>query len=89
MESSKVSIKRRSTPASLSFKGQATKQTTVKVSIEATTHWWEAMFSGTTVVVQFSMISTSAYLPYSFFNKILPRCKIVIRKHVINLKINK
>ena len=33
MKSSKVSIKTRSTPASLSFKGQATKQTTVKWSI--------------------------------------------------------
>ena len=32
-ESSKVSIKTRSTPASLSFKGQATKHTTVKWSI--------------------------------------------------------
>ena len=34
MKSSKVSIKTRSTPASLSFKGQATKHTTVKWSIE-------------------------------------------------------
>ena len=33
MKSSKVSIKTRSTPASLSFKGQATKQETVKWSI--------------------------------------------------------
>ena len=33
MKSSKVSIKTRSTPASLSFKGQATKHTTVKWSI--------------------------------------------------------
>ena len=33
MKSSKVSIKPRSTPASLSFKGQATKQETVKWSI--------------------------------------------------------
>ena len=32
MKSSKVSIKTRSTPASLSFKGQATKHTTVKWS---------------------------------------------------------
>ena len=32
-KSSKVSIKTRSTPASLSFKGQATKHTTVKWSI--------------------------------------------------------
>ena len=30
MKSSKVSIKTRSTPASLTFKGQATKHTTVK-----------------------------------------------------------
>ena len=30
MKSSEVSIKTRSTPASLSFKGQATKHTTVK-----------------------------------------------------------
>ena len=36
MKSSKVSIKTRSTPASLSFKGQATKQTTVKWSIDIT-----------------------------------------------------
>ena len=34
MKSSKVSIKTRSTPASLSFKGQATKHTTVKWSIQ-------------------------------------------------------
>ena len=33
MKSSKVSIKTRSTPASLSFKGQASKHTTVKSSI--------------------------------------------------------
>ena len=33
MKSSKISIKTRSTPASLSFKGQATKHTTVKWSI--------------------------------------------------------
>ena len=33
MKSSKVSIKTRSTPASLSFKGQVTKHTTVKWSI--------------------------------------------------------
>ena len=33
MKSCKVSIKIRSTPASLSFKGQATKHTTVKWSI--------------------------------------------------------
>ena len=33
MKSSEVSIKTRSTPASLSFKGQATKYTTVKWSI--------------------------------------------------------
>ena len=33
MKSSKVSIKTRSTPASLTFKGQATKHTTVKWSI--------------------------------------------------------
>ena len=33
MKSSEVSIKTRSTPASLSFKGQATKHTTVKWSI--------------------------------------------------------
>ena len=33
MKSGKVSIKTRSTPASLSFKGQATKHTTVKWSI--------------------------------------------------------
>ena len=33
MKSSKVSIKTKSTPASLSFKGQATKHTTVKWSI--------------------------------------------------------
>ena len=33
MKSSKVSIKTRSPPASLSFKGQATKHTTVKWSI--------------------------------------------------------
>ena len=33
MKSSNVSIKTRSTPASLSFKGQATKHTTVKWSI--------------------------------------------------------
>ena len=33
MKSSKVSIKTRSTPASLSFKGQATKHATVKWSI--------------------------------------------------------
>ena len=36
MKSSKVSIKTRSTPASLSFKGQATKHTTVKWPIEQT-----------------------------------------------------
>ena len=34
MKSSEVSIRTRSTPASLSFKGQATKHTTVKWSIE-------------------------------------------------------
>ena len=34
MKSSEVSIKTRSPPASLSFKGQATKHTTVKWSIE-------------------------------------------------------
>ena len=34
-KSSEVSIKTRSTPASLSFKGQATKHTTVKSSIES------------------------------------------------------
>ena len=34
MKSSEVSIKTRSTPASLSFKGQATKHTTVKWSIK-------------------------------------------------------
>ena len=34
MKSSEVSIKTRSTLASLSFKGQATKHTTVKWSIE-------------------------------------------------------
>ena len=33
MKSSKLSIKTRSTPASLSFKGQVTKHTTVKWSI--------------------------------------------------------
>ena len=33
MKSSEVSIKTRSTPASLSFKGQATKHITVKWSI--------------------------------------------------------
>ena len=33
MKRSEVSIKTRSTPASLSFKGQATKHTTVKWSI--------------------------------------------------------
>ena len=33
MKSSKVSIKTRSTPASFTFKGQATKHTTVKWSI--------------------------------------------------------
>ena len=37
MKSSKVSIKTRSTPASLSFKGQATKQETVKWSIRKPT----------------------------------------------------
>ena len=37
IKSSEVSIKTRSTPASLSFKGQATKHTTIKWSIEATT----------------------------------------------------
>ena len=36
MKSSKVSIKTRSTPASLSFKGQATKHTIVKLSIGTT-----------------------------------------------------
>ena len=42
MKSSKVSIKTRSTPASLSFKGQATKHTTVKWSIsEAEEDWVE------------------------------------------------
>ena len=35
-KSSEVSIKTRSPPASLSFKGQATKHTTVKWSIETT-----------------------------------------------------
>ena len=34
MKSSEVSIKARSTPASLSFKGQATKHTTIKWSIQ-------------------------------------------------------
>ena len=34
MKSSEVSIKTRSTPASLSFKGQATKHTTAKWSIQ-------------------------------------------------------
>ena len=34
MKRSEVSIKTRSTPASLSFKGQATKHRTVKWSIE-------------------------------------------------------
>ena len=34
MKSSKASIETRSTPASLSFKGQATKHTTVKWPIE-------------------------------------------------------
>ena len=38
MKSSKVSIKTRSTPASLSFKGQATKHTTVKWSIGSNDH---------------------------------------------------
>ena len=38
-KSSKVSIKTRSTPASLSFKGQATKHTTVKWSIQSTNIW--------------------------------------------------
>ena len=33
MKSSEVSIKTRSTPASLSFKGQATKHTTVKLMV--------------------------------------------------------
>ena len=33
MKSSEVSIKTRSTPASLSFKGQATKHTTIKWSM--------------------------------------------------------
>ena len=33
MKSTEVSIKTKSTPASLSFKGQATKHTTVKWSI--------------------------------------------------------
>ena len=33
MKRSEISIKTRSTPASLSFKGQATKHTTVKCSI--------------------------------------------------------
>ena len=37
MKSSKVSIKTRSTSASLSFKGQATKHTTVKWSIDKKT----------------------------------------------------
>ena len=36
MKRSEVSIKTRSTPASLSFKGQATKHTTVKWSIVKT-----------------------------------------------------
>ena len=35
MKSSKVSIKTRSTPASLSFKGQATKLTAVKWSVSS------------------------------------------------------
>ena len=34
MKSSEVSIKTRSTPASLSFKGQVTRHTTVKWSID-------------------------------------------------------
>ena len=38
MKSSKASIKTRSTPASLSFKGQATKHTTVKWSIGLILH---------------------------------------------------
>ena len=37
MKNSKVSIKTRSTPVSLSFKGQASKHTTVKWSIERRT----------------------------------------------------
>ena len=45
MKSSKVSIKTMSTPASLSFKGQATKHTTVKRSI--------AIFAGKAKVLLF------------------------------------
>ena len=50
MKSSKVSIKTRS--ASLSFKGQATKHTTVKWSIQQTTETYSPQtFSATAAVV--------------------------------------
>ena len=38
MKGGEVSIKTRSTPASLSFKGQATKHTTVKWSVDKHYH---------------------------------------------------
>ena len=45
MKRSEVSIKTRSTPASLSFKGQATKHTTVKWSIDTKCDWLIALFA--------------------------------------------
>ena len=54
MKSSKVSIKTRSTPASLTFKGQATKHTTVKWSIE--------IFCSCTIFVFFFLYSSFFFL---------------------------
>ena len=45
MKRSEVSIKTRSTPASLSFKGQTTKHTTVKCSIDTKSDWLIALFA--------------------------------------------
>ena len=57
MKSSEVSIKTRSTPASLSFKGQATKQETVKWSIELELSWVSKDLNG---------FYTAVLCPYNF-----------------------
>ena len=60
MKGSEVSIKTRSTPASLSFKGQATKHTTVKWSIGVIKLGLENLFAVNT-------FSNSGHLKFEIF----------------------
>ena len=81
VKSSEVSIKTRSTPASLSFKGQATKHTTVKCAASLVfgclSHCLLCCFlpsSGVTVGISVSvvlfMINTAVFIAWMFYRRI-------------------